>query len=418
MNEHTTSSLKKGRRWCLTLAGIFLAASGVVVGGVWGWQRHQFRAGTMALRQLQFGAAKEHFERYLMLWNEYAPAQLLAAQAARRQGDREAARRHVDACERLQGITPASALERALARAEAGDLDAIEAPLRVRLSSGDPDAVAIQEALAQGYLATQRIPEALPLLDDLCHSLPAHPRAFAWRAQARAAQSEWAEAACDARRAVDQDPACAEGRRWLALALEHLGRPREAVAQYEWFQRHGQAHADALLGEARCRQDLAELDVARGLLDALLAEMPAHEGAWVERGRLALREGDAEGAHACFRRAITRGPRNSDAYRLLALCLETEGRADEATAVVAQLHELEVVAGRLERLRRAITANARETAPRLELGVLLLRDGQEAEGLRALASVLEIDPHHEGARTALADYQRRTGRGRVRELTP
>jgi Tfp pilus assembly protein PilF len=354
--------------------------------------------------------AQRHFERYLKLWKRDAKAQLLAAQAARRHGDRESADHHLEEYERLQGVTPDSALERALARAEQGDLEGLESPLRARLTAGGPEVLSIQEALAQGYLAMGQSSQALRLLDEIVRRTPGHSQAFAWRAEARASQHQWEAAEQDGRTAMELDPENPAVRRCLALALERLGWPQQAVAEYGWLRQHGQGDADVVIGLARCWQDLAKLDEARQVLEAFLAEARAHDGALVERGRLALREGDAGRAEDCFRQAVTVAPQNEDACRLLALCLETQGKADEATKVEQRLHELQVHAGRRERLAKAIEANPDDPAPRFELGTWLLREGQEEEGLHSLVSVLDINPRHEGARAALAEFSHRTGR--------
>jgi Tfp pilus assembly protein PilF len=46
---------------------------------------------------------------------------------------------------------------------------------------------------------------------------------------------------------------------------------------------------------------------------------------------------------------------------------------------------------------------------RCEAGLILMRRGLEAEGLRWLESALAVDPRHAGTHQALADYFERTG---------
>ena len=162
-----------------------------------------------------------------------------------------------------------------------------------------------------------------------------------------------------------------------------------------------------VLGLGRCWQDLARFAEARQVLDAFLAEQPARADVLVERGRLALREGGTTPAEPYFRRAVALDPSNLDAHRLLLGCLEAGGNPEESARVAGQLRQLEIRDGRIDQLRSDVLAAPNETEPAYRLGLFLLQNGREEEGLNWLRGILILNPRHEPARAALAAYAQR-----------
>ena len=88
-----------------------------------------------------------------------------------------------------------------------------------------------------------------------------------------------------------------------------------------------------------------------------------------------------------------------------------------------RLRQLEIRDGRITQLRSVVLAAPNETEPRYQMGLFMLQNGQEEEGLNLLNSVLLINPSHEPARAALAAYSQRshsqgTGRRPVEGVRP
>jgi tetratricopeptide (TPR) repeat protein len=396
----------RGRRWLIALGTLGAVGLAVAFVGVPWWVRHQVGAAEAALERPDFDEAHRRLERALQLRPRNARIHLLMAQVERRRGNSEAAERHLNESEQLQGTTPALVLERDPLRAQRGELPEVETSLRSALRKGTADSVRVLEALPQGYLAAGRAPEAVGCLDELLRLRPEHPRALAWRSQAWGRLNQWNQALAEASRATDLRPASDEARLCLAGALERLSRPAEAAVQYEWLVRRTPGNATAVLGLVRCLQDQAKLDTAQRVLDGFLANQPGHAGALVERGRLALRRGARAEAEGFLRRAVDLSPRDLDALRLLWLCLEAEGKQGDAARSGERLRHLEAVAGRLDRLAAAAAVAPDDPEPRCQLGILLLEEGRDEEALTWLAGVLELDPHHHAARQALEERRR------------
>jgi tetratricopeptide (TPR) repeat protein len=282
--------------------------------------------------------------------------------------------------------------------------------LRSRLEKGDADPVLLREALARNYLILGRLEEALACLADLLEASPLHPRALAWRAQIWARLEKWGRALEDARRAVELRPGSREARLIWAEAIERDGQTEKAVHEYSWLYEHGQKSPDVVLGLGRCWQDLARFAEARQVLDAFLTEQPAQTDVLVERGRLAIRQGATTLAEPYFRRAVVADPRNLDAQRFLLRCLEAGGNPEDTARVDRQLRQLEIRDGLIAQLSSAAMAAPKETEPRYRLGLFLLQNGREQEGLNWLNDVLNLNPWHGPARAALAAYSQRTAR--------
>jgi tetratricopeptide (TPR) repeat protein len=411
VNQKIQSRQLHRRRWFLA-AGVLILAG--VSGGLFGlhwWTRHQLRTARDLLTDLRFEEAGRLLDDYLRIRPSDAEARLVAAQAKRRAGDPEAAEYHLNEFDRLKGSTPASSLERVLLLAERGALGDKEAWLRSRLEKGDPDPVLLLEALARDYLVSGHQVDALPCLDDLLKECPHHPRALVWRAQIWSWLHRWDDALEDARRAVELRPGSRQARLIWAEANERVGQTEKAVREYGWLYERGQRSSDVVLGLARCWQDLGRFAEPRQVLDAFLAEQPEQADVLVERGRLALREEGTRPAEPYFRRAGVADPNNLDANRLLLRCLEEAGGYDEESALVGgRLRQLESRDGRIDQLRSDVQAAPNEPEPRYRLGMFLLQNGHEKEGLNLLNDVLLLNPRHEPARAALAAHSERTGR--------
>ena len=402
-------SLQRRRLWLLVAGVLILAGVGGGLFGLRWWTRHQLHTAENLLADLRFEEAGRVLDDYLRIRPADAEARLVAVRSKRLAGDPEAAEYHLDEFDRRHRPTPASSLERVLLLAERGALGDKEVWVRSRLEKGDSDAALLLEALARDYLISGRLAEAMACLDDLLAERPRHPRALAWRAQIWGRLQKWHNALKDARQAVELRPGSAEARLIWAEANEHFGQTETAAHEYGWLYERGQRSPDVVLGLGRCWQDLARFAEARQVLDAFLAEQPARADVLVERGRLALREGGTTPAEPYFRRAVVADPSNLDAHRFLLRCLEEAGgNAEESARVDGRLRQMEIRDGRVAQLRSVVLAAPNETEPRYQMGLFMLQNGQEDEGLKLLNSVLLINPSHEPARAALAAYSQRT----------
>jgi tetratricopeptide (TPR) repeat protein len=397
---------RAGRKVLRVLAGLaILACCGA--GGIYLWAKFQYWAAEKALDRFDFDQAQHHLNLYFKVRPNDTSAHLLAAQTARRQGSSDEAARHLKIVERLKGISADTSLERILQHVQDGKRSEVPR-LRMLLNKNDQDPCLIDEALGQCYLAGFDLPEALQCFERLLERQPNNVLGLTGRAKVWQMWNQFDKAIADFQRVVDLHPESDKARLALADNLNRVGRAREAVAQYEILHRRRPANWEVLLRQAQCWEDLNELETARGIVDAVLAEKPDWTSALVERARIALRMRQPDEAEGWVRRALERAPRDRDANFVLHLCLECQGKKEEDLQCLVRLKEIQIEATHKAALMRGVIRSPHDLSLRVELGKLYLRDGDEPQGIRWLTSALDEDPAYEPARTALADYHKRT----------
>jgi tetratricopeptide (TPR) repeat protein len=378
------------------------------VGQYWYVESHR-RAAERAVARDELDQAQEHLAACLRAWPHSAPLHFQMARAARRAGRFDVATEHLEACERLEGVTRETALEWSLLGASRGDLSSVELILEERAERGSPDAPLILEALAHGYVHTYRLGNARQCLDRLLEREPGHVRGLVMRGSLRQATGDEAGAEADYRRAVEAQPDHALARCRLGELLLRTSRAAEALRQYEHLRPRPGGDAPAvLLGLARCHRELGATDAARQELDELLARQPGHADALLERGKLALAGESPAAAEGWLRRAVVAAPFSAQANFALAQCLHRQGK-EEARKYQAA-HE-RIVSDRklLEDVKVRVGKSPADPAPRVEAGRICLRSGKEREGLRWLLSAVQQAPRDGPAHAALADYYERAG---------
>jgi tetratricopeptide (TPR) repeat protein len=412
------SGIRPGRRrrlgWCLLAAAVLLLLG---VGGYFLgrqlWARQHLEQAREALRQRNFAEALSHLRRCLEVWPRDPATHLLAAQAARRAGLVEEARRRLLDCARLPAAPEALRLEHNLLQATAGDLAPVESDLLERVRRDSPDAVLILEALTAGYVRMQHFPQALHCAEELLRREPDHVQGLLWHGWAMERLNRFKEALEDYRRAVELRPDDVLARLSLGEVLLYLKRPGDAVEHFTYLQdrQPGDVSSNSAvrLGLARCRRGLGETEEARHLLDELVRESPQEALILSERGQLALEEGQEAAAEDWLRRALALAPHDRLTNFALYQCLQRRGNADEARRYLEEVRRLDADLKRLTELRQALSKPSWAPAQRREAGLLCLRLGREPEGLAWLFSSLQEDPRQPEVHQALADYFERTG---------
>jgi tetratricopeptide (TPR) repeat protein len=394
-------------RWLLLAMALVLVAGGALAWLL--WPDPDLTAAGRALDCRDYAAAYPRLTECLKRRPRDCRLLFLAARTARRAGLYPQAEEHLRVCQHLEGPTDAIALERALLRAQQGDLE-IEPYLQGRAQQGDPDTLVIWETLIQVYIQTHRLFDALDLLNRYLERRPDDVDVLLGRGFVRERLFEYPDALKDYRRAVAIAPDNDRARRRLAETLLVLGPPEEAVEQFTLLRQRQPGDADVQLGLARAHRQLGHDDQARPLLDALLVEYPQHVGALTERGRLALDEGDLGRAEDWLRTAVAHAPYDRPALYNLYQCVQRRGPEEEARVCRARFDRVDADLKRLDTISQAVLERPRDPALRCEGGEIFLRNGQEEEGLLWLNMALRLDPDYHPAHQALAAYRERVTR--------
>ncbi len=394
-------------RSLLALAALGLAGAAAAA---LAWAQSHWRAAEEALRRQEFGAARAHLACYLRLWPRSAAAHLLAAQAARREAEPDAAERHLRRAGALGADRDALRRERALLRVQAGDLAAADLPLLRLAASGTDEAALVLEALARGYLRMSRLAEAFESADRLLRLQPDHLEALLCRGAVLERMNRYTDALEDYEQALRLRPDDVRARLGAGDIRLQFGHPHEAAEHFEYLAGRLPDNAAILLGLARCHRVLGRSEEARRLVEDLARRHPREPLILRERGQLAVEAGRPKEAETWLRSAVALAPHDRQTNYLLFVCLSARGRAAEAQEFLARVKRIEADQAELTRLGPELVRRGVVPTVRYQAGVLCFRLGRDEEAVSWLLSVLQDDPSHDLSRQVLAGYYERVGR--------
>jgi predicted Zn-dependent protease len=376
------------------------------------WFHRAWGEAEKALTEYDFPEARRRLAECVRLRPNTPAVRLLAAQAARRDGDLEAAEAELDRCDRLTRLpTAESKLERKLLRAQYGQVEQVVGELIPLIEARHPATEQILEALATGCVRVYHLERARFWTRMLLERFPKNPTGRLTHAQTLETLGNRDRAFEVLRELVREDPGRTKARQHLADSLFRARQDEEAAAHYEELLRRQPGELAPLLGLARSLHRLDKIDDARPLMKRLEQEHPNESEALLECGRFALREDRLADAERLYRRAAELAPNDHEAHLGLAVCLQQLGKSDEARQEQERGKQIEADLARLEKVVGAMMKAPNDPAPRLEAGQICLRNGQVAEGLRWLYGVLELAPNHAQAHQVLADHYASQGDG-------
>src|SRR5262249_45683318 len=376
--------------WLCGVLGCVLTVVGYAISREVWTEIHRRQAEEALARSLRvkgpapLAEARSHLACCLRVWPNNGQVHFLMAQAARRAGDPDEASRCLRRAEQAGWVVEAIDLEKALADVQQGDLERSEPVLVSFVQRDHPDKLLILEALAQGCRRTYQLPRALAYLDTLLGAQPDSVRALLWRGETLLLVGRDRDALADYRQAVDLDPQEDEARLKVAELFLAFHQHEEASTHFtELLERHPD-QGEALLGLARCRAEQGDNAGAVTLLDRLLSLQPEHAGALAERGKIVLDAGSPQEAEKWLRKAAGVAPFERETLYTLYRCLTGNGQTGEAAECLARIRRIDEDRKRLDELKTAIMTASHDASLRCEMGLILLRNGQDKDGVPPL----------------------------------
>jgi tetratricopeptide (TPR) repeat protein len=394
---------------------LLVLGMGVLLAGVspFLWAGYHCYAGQVALKRYHNAEASRHLDACLQVWpwSRRVSVHLLAARAARRDGDFPGAFQRLQKVQTtLDDQSPEVLLEWALLHAAGGDLENVEGPLLDQLRNNSPHTVLILEALTEGYVQMARIADALRGVDEWLARDPDNVKALYLRSNIYRQSGSWSKAAPDLRRVVELDPEYPQARWWLAIALVNIGRYDEAVRHLEILRQHQPDDVEILVRLAICQHRLGRGREARALLDAVLAQHPDHGLALLTRGQVAQGNGQLDEAEKWLRQAARILPYHYRAHWALTECLRQQGKTEQADSEAAYANQLRDRWARFSEITTHLLSQRRnDPALYYEAAKLMFELGTPQEGKNWLSKALLVDPHYVPALTALADHYEKEG---------
>jgi predicted Zn-dependent protease len=404
------SRLRFSRRWLFRLAGVLLV-TGLIAPHVWAWTR--LRAARTALAAYHPETARQELTACQRVWgwDGRVSVRLLAAQAARQDGDLLAASAELRAAQNLLGgASDATAFEWALLQASAGNVREVEEYLQRRADQSPDAAPLVWEALTEGYLRVYRTLDAMACVNHWLGRDPNNPRALELRGQTYVTGKGVVRGADDYRRVLELDPMRRQTRWRLIVCLMDLGGYQEAAGHLELFVRDTADDPKAVAMLARCYNFVGRRAEARQILDAALARHPDDGTCLRTRGQLALMDDQKVEAERWLRRAADILPDDYQSQWLLYEALRQQGKLDEAREQNRRADAVKDRAARLSELQsRKLAEFPLDPALHYEMGALLIQTGHGEIGERWLLTALDLDAGHQPSHAALAAYYE--GRG-------
>jgi tetratricopeptide (TPR) repeat protein len=393
----------------LALGGAVLAWQHLKAAGEPGGAALHWRQAHEALRAQDFANAREHLEYCVQNWPAHAQTHFLLARTSRRADDLEYAARHLKIAEALQWYPEEIALERLLARAQAGDLRETESVLLQRLEENSGADELIYEALIKGNLVVFQLPQAMSLATRWLEEHPDRWQPWLYRGRAHYLNNTLGRAIADYRRALQALPHLRQGRLWYASALVLDGRFRDALPAFEQYVADYPDDSAGLLGIAYCHQMLKQSREAEAWLGQLLRQHPKHAAGLLLRARLELDRDAPQQAVVWLKQAEAAAPNDVEIAQAFITAYRQLGKTAEVQHYEQRVEELRKLIKRLDAVRTEIMRSPREVGPRHEAGVLCLRLGQPKQASDWLVGALALDANHRPTHEALAECFERLG---------
>jgi Flp pilus assembly protein TadD len=369
-------------------------------------------AAESALAVHDFPAARGHLDAALVLRPRDPETLLLAAQAARRGDAPEEAELFLARYREVAGFTDQWKLEAALQRVTRGGIEDgldLELLLPIADTPGHPDGEQILEALAVGSETVYRYDRVGLWVGQLLKHFPKNPRGRLLLAEHEAGRGREAEAIAVCRAILADFPHIAKARYFLAELLYRAQTYEEALAEYRDLYRDHPSEFEALLGLARCLERLDRVDEARPFVRELEATHAGNSEALLECGRFAIRERRLADAERLLRAALELASRDQEVHFHLSVCLEHQGKSEEARRHLAEFKKIEADIIRLQELKVAVAKSPLDPAPRREAGEICLRNGDDPKALRWFYSVFDSHPNDRATHELLANYYQSRG---------
>jgi tetratricopeptide (TPR) repeat protein len=389
----------------VVLLGLITGACALAVPYGRAWYHRRAARAEMALYHNP--QAIRHLQECLDYWSNDPEILVMAARTARRAGKYGEAEELLKKCQQVRGLDEEGSFEQLLLFAECRVDQAADVCWH-HIEQCHPDTPLILEALTRGYLRQYRLKEAGMCLNRWLDSEPNNAQAHCLNglylldyvhARSRAELSY--------RRAVELDPEHEIARLGLAIVLVDTKNFSEAAEHLTFLRQRQPNNLSVQVGLAECRAGEGNEAEAVRLLEAVLDRDPNFEPAISLLGRLALEDADYEQAEARLRRAVALNPRDVLAGYNLIMCLQKNGKNDEAQEKKRHQDQLQKDLERFhEIINKELAVRPNDPALHFTLGQLLLRGGHNEDGVRWLTSALRLDPQYAPAREALAEHQR------------
>ncbi len=383
---------------------VLLITLGVVRAGIEGVAAYQVREADRALEHQNYKVARTHLEEALKMRPNSPTLHLRLGRVCRQQGMLLDAEAHLKALRRLEGQTEAYQLEILMLQAEGGNLDEVYNKLYVYVKENRPEQGLVLESLVISLLNRELYRSAGSYAMQWIAKDPDNVQALYYLGVTKLNNGAAEDAVELLRRALRRDESRDNVRTALGMALIDINSFDDGAKQLEISLEHQPKDAFTTVGLAKCYMGKGQVQKAADLLDRALNDNPKSASLLTERGKIALIMGQPKEAYVWLSKALEIEPKNALALYQMEVCLSDLGRTQDAARMREARVATEKAMMRVEEIiSRELPAH---TTPALlhELGVLLVANGREDNGMVWLYKALEQDPQYQPTLMYLAEH--------------
>jgi tetratricopeptide (TPR) repeat protein len=399
--------------WSRPKTAVLVLALSLLIGagaGLYGYALHRWHRARAAVEEGRPAEARDSLAFCLTVWPGSPEVHLLAARAARLNGDILGAEAHLKRCMQLQrGAAEDTQLEYLLLRVQTGEEEEVARDLFRLVDGKHPQTPLILETVARAYMQRLRYGPAYSCLERWMKEVPGAAKPYHWRSWVQERMDNPKEAMKDYLKALELDPDLAAVRLRVAEMLLEDNQPGPALVHLERLRKLQPDSPEVLARLGQCRLLQGEQKEARKLLEAAVQKLPNDVPVLLHLGKLEMDDNPVR-AEEWLRRAQKVDPMDTEVQFNLANALQLQGRREEAAATLERCEKLKAVLKRANLLlKEEARASSKDPLPPTEVGSLLVEIGSERQGVYWLEQALQRDPNYQPAHRALAEYYEKKG---------
>lgn len=395
---------KPGRWACLSLVVIAVCCASPAI-----CRMTQTILAERALREDNAETALEWLDS-IPEWNRVGKTHLIYARAHRKQGKFDLVRAHLKSAWDL-GV-PVELLEREqwLTQARAGQMDEAEPHLRQLLLDPRDNGQEICESYVTGYLLNYQFSSAAPILAAWEAQFPLDPRPHELIGGWLQDSERWSEAVASYEKALELNPGRTQIRCDMAVCLRELHEYDKAKLQFLRCLKETPDDSQLLIQWAEWLLSNGQVNESKAVLLRILELNSEDQDARFAMAKSQLMEGAAKDAAQTLEQLHQENPYSLPIQYSLASALQASGSTERAAEMYKQVNEAEEKLRRKQLLLDTLIKNPNEPEARYEIAMISMKHESPVEGLRWLLSVIDLNPRHAPAHSALADYYHGIGK--------
>jgi Tfp pilus assembly protein PilF len=337
----------------------------------------------------------------------------LLACAYRRSGSLQHARRELIEADRLGWNRADLERQHLLINTQAGGVKELESQLIELIQSSDGDGVAeeVYEAMARGYMTSFHVGDAKQCLQYWLQWQPHNPLPHLWLADLHKRTENLEGAVQVYREVLQRHPRHQEAREKLALALLEQLKVEEAAQLFEICLQSAPS-AESYIGIAECERRKGRTAAAEALFhEALVYDLTSQQASrtLTALGQMALEEQKHSRAIYLLETSVKLQPLEPAGHTALAAVLTSVGETSRAAEHRRVARELVDQHNRVVSLTREVLDDPENADLRFKIGSILLAQGMGSAGADWLETAVQVDPAHQSAHLALAEYYEQVG---------